>query len=426
MTERFEISRRKALAALGTIGVAAGGAGVGTSAYFNDTESFEGNSITAGEVDLWVSASSTYNGGDATNSASDIGRTDGSELPAGFYDLGDVKPGDSGTATICFDVVDNPAWVWAQGVVTANDENGQSEPEAVVDNTTGTGNGELAGALNSTLFLDKDGDGEQVAADKEVFGDLFDGHFSSWQLLGEFTGSVEPAGDGELDHCLTVDWELPTSVGNEVQTDKLNFAIALYAEQARHNSGYVSQDICYSSPENPTANLSTEQVFELCIDYESSGGELEKVTYNVELEEPWSDPTEPNANMALGFCGTQDGDGNSLPLDPIGDYQIGWSSSDGFHYKVVTNQGNNPSWSNWQELPSGISGEKNGTSITISSTVGANFPYDPGDIYGIVGNASYGGSTHANISSDPANSWSSAKNWTSTEYFLPTKIPDSV
>ena len=58
----FEISRRKTLAALGTIGAASAGAGLGTSAWFSDTETFEGNSITAGSLDLKVDWQQTYNG----------------------------------------------------------------------------------------------------------------------------------------------------------------------------------------------------------------------------------------------------------------------------------------------------------------------------------------------------------------------------
>jgi len=50
----FELSRRKALAALGTIGVASAGAGLGTSAYFSDQETFENNRLVAGELDLKV------------------------------------------------------------------------------------------------------------------------------------------------------------------------------------------------------------------------------------------------------------------------------------------------------------------------------------------------------------------------------------
>ncbi|MDQ2053892.1 SipW-dependent-type signal peptide-containing protein [Halobellus sp. H-GB7] len=52
--EKFDLSRRKVLGALGAIGAASAGAGLGTSAYFNDTESFENNTLTAGELDLKV------------------------------------------------------------------------------------------------------------------------------------------------------------------------------------------------------------------------------------------------------------------------------------------------------------------------------------------------------------------------------------
>jgi len=60
MTEQFDISRRKALAALGTIGVASAGAGLGTSAYFSDQETFDNNQLTAGTLDLGVGYSAHY------------------------------------------------------------------------------------------------------------------------------------------------------------------------------------------------------------------------------------------------------------------------------------------------------------------------------------------------------------------------------
>jgi predicted ribosomally synthesized peptide with SipW-like signal peptide len=55
MSDRqFRISRRKVLAGLGTIGVASAGAGLGTTAYFSDEETFENNQLTAGALDLVV------------------------------------------------------------------------------------------------------------------------------------------------------------------------------------------------------------------------------------------------------------------------------------------------------------------------------------------------------------------------------------
>jgi predicted ribosomally synthesized peptide with SipW-like signal peptide len=50
----IELSRRKILAGLGTVGVASAGVGLGTSAYFSDEETFENNTLVAGELDLKV------------------------------------------------------------------------------------------------------------------------------------------------------------------------------------------------------------------------------------------------------------------------------------------------------------------------------------------------------------------------------------
>ncbi|MDY6774993.1 MAG: SipW-dependent-type signal peptide-containing protein [Halobacteria archaeon] len=50
--DKFEISRRKVLAGLGTIGVASLGAGYGTSAYFSDREDLPNNNLVAGSLDL--------------------------------------------------------------------------------------------------------------------------------------------------------------------------------------------------------------------------------------------------------------------------------------------------------------------------------------------------------------------------------------
>ena len=50
----LELSRRKILAGMGAVGAAGAGAGIGTSALFTDQESFESNTLTAGEFDLLV------------------------------------------------------------------------------------------------------------------------------------------------------------------------------------------------------------------------------------------------------------------------------------------------------------------------------------------------------------------------------------
>jgi predicted ribosomally synthesized peptide with SipW-like signal peptide len=64
MTERLTLTRRRLLAGLGTVGVASAGAGLGTTAYFSDRETFEANELTAGEFDLMVDWQVTYTGPD--------------------------------------------------------------------------------------------------------------------------------------------------------------------------------------------------------------------------------------------------------------------------------------------------------------------------------------------------------------------------
>ena len=209
------LSRRKLLAGLGAVGVASAGAGLGTTAYFNDTETFEGNTLTAGELDLKLDYRATYAGGPGRLDEIDgwyseqgpgepfdvveeddgvylIGEVPAIDEPDAWADevqtrdfclpeidlvngddipvfvLDDVKPGDCGEVTISLHICDNPSWLWMNGELTANDENTVSEPEAGADgesNALGddsdgpiSGEGELAEAIDVTMWYDEDCD----------------------------------------------------------------------------------------------------------------------------------------------------------------------------------------------------------------------------------------------------------------------------
>lgn len=52
--DTFELSRRTALAVLGGVGAASAGAGLGTSAFFGDRETFQNDSLTAGSLHVEV------------------------------------------------------------------------------------------------------------------------------------------------------------------------------------------------------------------------------------------------------------------------------------------------------------------------------------------------------------------------------------
>jgi predicted ribosomally synthesized peptide with SipW-like signal peptide len=187
--DKLGLSRRKMLAGLGAVGVASAGAGLGTTAYFSDDESFEDNTLTAGELDLKMDYRMTYRGGsgrlaelqenypNATFVDEDMEPTDDdtgvylldqvpnrAEYPGaedwviganGIYDpetgegegfqrdelidagdledalirIGDVKPGDYGEVTFSTHLYDNPGYMWMGGMLTDENQNGYTEPE---------------------------------------------------------------------------------------------------------------------------------------------------------------------------------------------------------------------------------------------------------------------------------------------------------
>ena len=256
------LSRRKMLVGLGAVGVASAGAGLGTTAYFSDEESFENNTLTAGELDLFVHVDYSEDQGSYAQYSTPTGTFIDGNVVGGEEDgeplsivVDDLKPGDSGEGEFCFSIVDNPAYMWMCGELTANDENGQTEPEAAVDATggdPGEGAGELADAMEVTVSYCTDGEvGEEI-----VSGSLRD------VMLALRTG-VPLYGDGSPDapiadrpafegvempfveenvpnaaeQCVCFEWEVPTDVGNEIQTDSVAFDFEFYAEQSRHSDG---------------------------------------------------------------------------------------------------------------------------------------------------------------------------------------------
>ncbi len=177
---------RKILLSAGMLifaGVAIAGA---TGAFFNDVEVSTGNTFAAGEIDLTVDSEQHYNhmvcvvntqteqGGDyywqpevgfqvpvghyPAQGTSCDGTWALSNLVQGvqkFFNFSDIKPGDEGENTISLHITSNPAWACVDVNVTANDDNGLTEPEGVVDVTGGAGQGELAQNINFAAWLDQ-------------------------------------------------------------------------------------------------------------------------------------------------------------------------------------------------------------------------------------------------------------------------------
>ncbi|MFD1644272.1 SipW-dependent-type signal peptide-containing protein [Haloarchaeobius litoreus] len=285
------LTRRRILGGIGAVGVASVGAGLGTSAYFSDTESFEGNSLTAGELDLKVGWQQVYYGpnglepdaGPVRPRNDDLGEFvnanpdhdgDGEQsidTEDGVYDwnmggptgadtdvtdvidcdnveedyaemfgdqetlvaLDDVKPGDGGQITFNLCLCDNPGYIWLTLANFVEGENGITEPEGEVDSTPD--DGELAEHVNVYVALDENCNSRFNDADTTVWSGT----------LAEAREEVETGSNGLLlsedcfeggeCHCVNVGWEVPEDVGNVIQTDSVGFDIGFYTEQCRHN-----------------------------------------------------------------------------------------------------------------------------------------------------------------------------------------------
>ncbi|MCU4718189.1 SipW-dependent-type signal peptide-containing protein [Halapricum hydrolyticum] len=330
MSEKYELSRRKALGGLATIGLAGAGAGLGTSAYFSDEESFANNELTAGELDLVVDYWTSVDQGSATGetgSTTGSGRIQGEGSAVGEYQIADVKPGDSGKLVFCPKIVDNPAWLWAGSTGFTQYENGYTEPEGDVeedeidyrdgsdytdfpvpdDGPTGEGFGELADNIQVTVAYCEPSDDLEGAPpegpddfetvrelenpDDYTLADLLSELQTGYLLDGleESDGEWMPTDDGaypgspdfetQTGQCICIDWEVPTEVGNVIQTDSVEFDIGFAAEQARHNEDPQTPfaTVVSSDTELKTALDDGETVI-FADDYSDSIPEVERTT----------------------------------------------------------------------------------------------------------------------------------------------------
>ncbi|TKX56135.1 hypothetical protein EXE42_00830 [Halorubrum sp. SP3] len=275
---KYSLSRRKALLGLGTVGIAGAGAGVGTSALFSDTESFEDNTITAGTQNLIVNAeivdATTFEGNAGSVSIENT-TVDGAE-PAVGITVEDIKPGDSFVIAVDPVVTGNPGYLALTGDVTENADNVNTEPEASADgnitNSTATQGtqGELLNYLEITSLGYESGDANNGAPSSSVSitdDDGFPGDFPNSTgnsiLLADLLSGLlyrgrdggTPAGHGAAGDSATrvggdtsqanvdtnrvthlVEFTLPVSVGNVVQGDSLTFDLTWSLEQVRNNS----------------------------------------------------------------------------------------------------------------------------------------------------------------------------------------------
>ena len=305
-----------------------------------------------------------------------MGTQDG-EAAGMFYELGDVKPGDSGHIEFCFEIVDNPAYMWACGDISQS-ENGMNEPESAVDETPDFG--ELGDSIDARLVYCDEVDGEFVEGEEIVSGslvDVFAAIANGAALDGDGVAGLAPGDQSPHDEvveaepdyitgaCLCLYWEVPFEVGNEIQSDSLTMALEFHALQARHNDG--------------TTNPCPDETVVTQYDNDWKGSTLANPTDgDVYTNVSFGDDT-----VALSFTFDDDGDGvdfldtadyssTNLPVaidadaDGTHDWQLIWQPNAGFPdapFGYVENNGG--SYSAPMALPAGFSAAKFGSTIVF-------------------------------------------------------------
>ncbi len=226
------------LLGLGAVGVASAGAGLGTTAFFSDEESFTDNTITTGQLDLLVDWQQTYDYGqgrefvsahpdhdgdgeqslvidnevvrysdfpdetDDNSNGANIPLLDCENIPplseANFgtdpvtgqemetlVQFSDVKPGDSGEITFSLHLCDNPGYIWMQAANVSDEGGASTEPELAVDPNN---LGNLGDAIQATLWYDEDCD--NVYDEAEPADIMLTLDFSGSMLYNQYGGVV--------------------------------------------------------------------------------------------------------------------------------------------------------------------------------------------------------------------------------------------
>lgn len=120
----------------------------------------------ANGFNLTIDSRAVYNGAAVPSSTWSLKNlTPGTDK---FFNLGDVKPGDSGSATISFHVNQN-AFVCLDFLNFVDLDNGENEPESLVDFSSAVNDGELAEGTEFFSWFD-DGDNVFEVGETPLFG----------------------------------------------------------------------------------------------------------------------------------------------------------------------------------------------------------------------------------------------------------------
>lgn len=150
------------------------------------------------------------------------------DAPGPVIVLPDVMPGDSGALYVGLEAVELSTQVWVRLTPLVTDENGLREPELSVGDTAAEG--ELQDAVRVRIFEDVGVagigacDGRFIGEPTLTGGSQFVPLTTAAADLADGVSLVDCLETG-ANYCLGFEWELPEGVGNDVQSDSVEFGL---------------------------------------------------------------------------------------------------------------------------------------------------------------------------------------------------------
>lgn len=206
----LELTRRRALGALLTVGAGSAAAGAGTFALFSDTESSTGNSVTAGTLNLDL--------------------TEGSDTTS--LNVTDAAPGDAGYVVL--ELTNNGSLAGDIDVLIENVSGSDGTDSEFESSPTADGS-ELLSTLDLSAWLDATGmtvgsfSGEYGASNggTQIISPTKLDSVSEAELSGSSVDDL--AADSSM--YAVVEVSIPSGAGNAIQGDSANFDITFELNQ---------------------------------------------------------------------------------------------------------------------------------------------------------------------------------------------------
>lgn len=214
MSPRPKLTRRRILGSIVTIGAGSVAAGAGTMAFFSDEKTSKNNTVKAGTLTLNL----------------DNGDEQGSKT----VNVTNAKPGDSGSgASQVTNSGTIDGFLDLEVANVRNQENGRNQSEQEAGDGS-TDQGELGDNLNVTIGFD--GDDEKLTDNRPAGGvdtENDEAVGPDGVTINEAEGSYDlnfPLNSGQSAN-LVIEWEIPGSTGNEIQSDQVLFDVVVTLSQ---------------------------------------------------------------------------------------------------------------------------------------------------------------------------------------------------